>query len=74
MAQVSGKAFDFKLFRRVLSFARPYRYIFVIASFLVVILGALGTARPILIRKAMDDYILQLGGTGLNNLLVKCNG
>ena len=68
MAEVSGNAFDFGLFRRVLKYASPYKRIFVGAGFLVVILGALGTARPILIRKAMDDYILPMDGKGLLNI------
>lgn len=65
MAEVSGNAFDFGLFKRVLKYAAPYKRIFIAASFLVIVLGALGTARPILIRKAMDDYIMKLDGEGL---------
>lgn len=65
MAEVSGNAFDFSLFRRVLKYAKPYQRIFIAASALVVVLGALGTARPILIRKAMDVYILPMDAPGL---------
>ena len=68
MAEVSGNAFDISLFKRVLQYAAPYKRIFVAAGFLVVILGGLGTARPILIRKAMDDYILPMDGHGLLNV------
>jgi ATP-binding cassette subfamily B multidrug efflux pump len=68
MAKVSGKAFDFKLFRQVLRFAQPYKNIFAGAAVMVVILGGLATARPILIRQAMDDYILQFNSPGLLNI------
>jgi ATP-binding cassette subfamily B multidrug efflux pump len=68
MAKVSGKAFDFELFRQVLRFAQPYKNIFAGAAVMVVILGGLATARPILIRQAMDDYILQFNSPGLLNI------
>ena len=68
MAEVSGKAFDFKLFRKVMSYALPYRGIFISSIVLTVILGGLATARPILIRKAMDEYILPMDAPGLLNI------
>lgn len=68
MAEVSGKAFDFNLFRKVMAYALPYRFIFVSSVILTIVLGGLATARPILIRKAMDDYILQLDAPGLLNI------
>ena len=68
MAEVSGKAFDFKLFRKVMAYALPYRFIFVSSVVLTIVLGGLATARPILIRKAMDEYILQLDAPGLLNI------
>lgn len=58
MAQVGGKAFDFKLFTKVLAYARPYRLLFVSSIVLTVLLGGLGTARPVLIRTVIDDAIL----------------
>lgn len=68
MAEVSGKAFDFNLFKRVLRYAGPYKKLFGYSAILVVFLGALGTARPILVRQAMDDYILKFDGAGLLNV------
>ena len=58
MSQVGGKAFDFKLFVKVLAYAKPYRALFISSVILTVILGALGTARPLLIRQVIDDAIL----------------
>ena len=68
MAEVSGKAFDFNLFKRVLRYAGPYKKLFGYSAILVVFLGALGTARPILVRQAMDNYILKFDGAGLLNV------
>ncbi|MGB1184456.1 MAG: ABC transporter ATP-binding protein, partial [Schleiferiaceae bacterium] len=58
MSKVGGKAFDFKLFVRVLAYAKPYRMLFIFSVVLTVVLGAMGTARPILIRQVIDDAIL----------------
>ena len=33
MSQVGGKAFDFKLFLKVMAYARPYRALFIFAVF-----------------------------------------
>jgi ABC-type multidrug transport system fused ATPase/permease subunit len=68
MAEVSGKAFDFKLFKRILRYAGPYKKLFGYSAIMVVLLGALGTARPILVREAMDDYILKFDAAGLLNV------
>ncbi|HAK70657.1 MAG TPA: antibiotic ABC transporter ATP-binding protein [Cryomorphaceae bacterium] len=58
MSKVGGKAFDFKLFLKVLGYAKPYQRLFTFSMILTVLLGALGTARPILIRQVIDDAIL----------------
>jgi ABC-type multidrug transport system fused ATPase/permease subunit len=68
MAAVSGTAFDFKLFKRILRYAGPYKKLFGYSAIMVVLLGALGTARPILVREAMDDYILKFDAAGLLNV------
>ena len=58
MSNVGGKAFDFKLFLKVLGYAKPYRVLFISAVVLTISLGAIGTARPILTRQVIDDAIL----------------
>ena len=58
MAQVGGKAFDFKLFTKVLAYARPYRRLFISSIVLTIVLGALGTARPVLVKTVIDEAIL----------------
>jgi ATP-binding cassette subfamily B multidrug efflux pump len=68
MSKVGGKAFDFKLFVRVLAYAKPYRMLFIFSVVLTVVLGAMGTARPILIRQVIDDDILGSDAPMLLNL------
>lgn len=57
MSDVSGKAFDLKLLRRIMRYAKPYRKAFYWAIVLTVVLGALTTARPILIKYTIDHYV-----------------
>ena len=70
MSQVGGKAFDFKLFLKVMAYAKPYRGLFIFSVILTVVLGALGTARPILIRSVIDDAILQDNAPELVRLMI----
>ncbi len=70
MSNVGGKAFDFKLFLKVLGYAKPYRVLFISAVALTVSLGAIGTARPILTRQVIDDAILGNDPELLVNLML----
>lgn len=53
------------LFGRVMTFARPYMRIFYLALFLTILLAALGVARPWLIGKAIDVYVINDDPQGL---------
>ena len=70
MSNVGGKAFDFKLFVKVLGYAKPYRVLFIFSVVLTVVLGAIGTARPILTRQVIDDAILGGDPEMLVNLML----
>ena len=54
MSEVSGKAWDTALFKRVLTYIKPYRKTFTITGLLVVVLAILGPVRPWLIQQAID--------------------
>ncbi len=54
---VSGKAFDWQVLRRVLDYAKPYRWQTIAAALLSVLMGALTTARPVLVRQGVDDAV-----------------
>jgi len=56
--KVSGKAFDLKLFKRLMTYLKRYRFQFLISTISVVILAALAAIYPILLRDIVDDYII----------------
>ncbi|WP_117879436.1 ABC transporter ATP-binding protein [Aureibaculum luteum] len=56
--KVTGNAFDFKIFRRLMSYAKAYRSQFVLSTVAVLLLAGLAAARPILLQWIVDEYIL----------------
>jgi len=65
MAQVTGKAFDTKLFSRVMVYAKPYMGVLYKALFLTIFLAGVGVLRPYLIGKAVDEYVVVGDSNGL---------
>lgn len=65
MAEVTGKAIDWKLLGRVMHYVGPYRATFVLSAFLTVFLAVIALAQPILMEKAVDDYIAVSNYNGL---------
>jgi len=56
--KVTGNAFDFKIFKRLMSYARTYRFQFILSTASVLLLAGLAAARPVLLQLIVDDYIL----------------
>ena len=54
----TGKAIDFKLLKRVLLFARPYRKILFLVITFSILLSFLSPLRPLLINYAVDNFII----------------
>ena len=54
-----GKVFDMNLFKRLLTFIRPYRTIFFASLFVVVGLAIFGALRPYVLQQAIDVKISQ---------------
>jgi len=54
MSEVSGKVFDFKLFNRIMGYARPYRRIGVASLILTLILAGTAWIGPVLTGRAVD--------------------
>lgn len=65
MAQVTGKAFDTKLFSRVMVYAKPYMGVLYQALLLTIFLAVVGVLRPYLIGKAVDEYVVTGDSEGL---------
>ncbi|MFD2565089.1 ABC transporter ATP-binding protein [Aquimarina rubra] len=58
MAEKSGKAFDFKLFRRLISFTNPYRITFYFVALSAILLSAFAILRPLLLQKTIDKSFI----------------
>lgn len=54
----SGKAFDFKLFRRLLKFTNAYKLVFYFVAFAAVAMSVLAVLRPYLLKEAIDTSIV----------------
>ncbi len=63
--EILGKAYDSRLMKRLLVFARPYAPHIVGAIFLTIFISALSPLRPYLTKIAVDDYISVGDGDGL---------
>src|ERR1700709_2196232 len=67
MSQVTGKALDWNLLKRVMHYVKPYRRTFIIAAFLTVFIAASALVQPILMQITLDKYIL---GNNYNGLVL----
>jgi subfamily B ATP-binding cassette protein MsbA len=65
MSETTGKAFDFKLFKRLLGYTKPYKWTFAFVGFAAIALSVLGVLSPILLEKAIDESILPKDWNGL---------
>lgn len=70
MSKDSGNAFDFKLFKRLLAFTRPYRGVFFFVAFAAIIMSGLAVLRPYLLRIAIDDSIIPQDGEGFMKYII----
>ncbi|MFK7982401.1 MAG: ABC transporter ATP-binding protein [Saprospiraceae bacterium] len=68
MSQQQPQKFDYQLFARVISLAKPYKGIFITAGILAVVLAPLSTLRPYLIKVMVDDYIFKYDIDGMTRI------
>ena len=61
----SGKAFDFKLFGRLLKYANAYRLVFYFVAFTAILMSVLGVIRPYLLQITIDESIVPKDGEHL---------
>ena len=55
--EVLGKSYDWKLMKRLLTYAKPYWFLLVISILLLVVITGLELLNPYLVRVAIDDHI-----------------
>jgi len=65
MSEVTGKALDWKLLKRVMHYVKPYNTTFIIAAFLTIFLAASALVQPVLMQKTLDNYILKDNYSGV---------
>jgi hypothetical protein len=61
----SGKAFDFKSFKRLLNYTNSYRLVFYFVAFAAILLSGLGILRPLLLQITIDESIVPKDGENL---------
>ncbi|MFK5959334.1 MAG: ABC transporter ATP-binding protein [Lutibacter sp.] len=65
--KVSGKAFDAKIFKRLMSFATKYRNQFFVGIISAILLSLVAIAKPILLQEIVNTYFENKDKVGLLN-------
>lgn len=61
----TGKAFDLKIFARLMSFAKEYRMQFWVAALSTILLAFFAVASPVVLMRAIDDFTVRKDPTRL---------
>jgi ATP-binding cassette subfamily B protein len=68
MSKQLNKKINIKLIARILSYSKSYKKLFFISLFLTLLLASLAIVRPLLISKALNDFVInQKSEQGLNS-------
>jgi|TARA_R110000823_G_scaffold311718_2_gene437652 subfamily B ATP-binding cassette protein MsbA len=70
VSETTGNAFDFKLFKRLLAFTKPYRGIFYFVAFAAIIMSGLAVLRPYLLELAIDNSMVPKDGNGFMKYII----
>lgn len=70
MSKTTGNAFDFRLFRRLLAFTKPYRLVFYFVAFAAIIMSGLAVLRPYLLELAIDNSMVPKDGDGFMKYII----
>ncbi|NER15316.1 ATP-binding cassette domain-containing protein [Leptobacterium flavescens] len=65
MSKESGKAFDYKLFKRLMQHTKPYKLVFYGVAVAAILLSAFSVGRQLLLKETVDNYILHKDNEGL---------
>ena len=58
MNKPKNKIFDLMLFRKVMRFSKPYKFIYYLLIFSAISLSIFSTISPYLLKLVIDDYIV----------------
>ncbi len=70
MAVAKKKKFDLDLFSRIVSLAKPYRWLFLSTILLAIVLAPVSMLRPYLVSVMVDDFILLEDLSGLYKISI----
>ncbi len=65
--KVTGKAFDVKIFKRLISFAKIYKFQFVIGTISAIFLSMVATTKPVILERIINVYYENKDEKGLLN-------
>ncbi len=65
MSNATGKAFDFKIFARLMSFAKKYRTRFILATISTILLAGFSVLIPVILMTAIEDFTTTKDATRL---------
>jgi ATP-binding cassette, subfamily B, multidrug efflux pump len=68
--ELLGKAYDFRLIRRLWQFIRPYKRLFLISMLVLPLQQAFGLAQPYLMKIGIDQYIAGKDLWGLQTVML----
>jgi ATP-binding cassette subfamily B protein len=68
--EILGKAYDFRLIKRLWQFILPYRRLFFLSLFLLPLQQAFGLAQPYLMKVGIDQYIAGKDLWGLQTVML----
>ncbi|SNR46718.1 ATP-binding cassette, subfamily B, MsbA [Lutibacter agarilyticus] len=63
--KVTGKAFDAKIFKRLMGFAKNYRWQFFVGTLSAILLSLVSVAKPILLQEIVNNYFENKDKDGL---------
>ncbi|MBQ0733597.1 ABC transporter ATP-binding protein [Aquimarina celericrescens] len=70
MAEKSGSAFDFKLFKRLITYTNPYRLTFYFVAFSAILLSVFAVLRPYLLQQIIDESLIPKNNELLLNFIL----
>ncbi|MCF6298093.1 MAG: ABC transporter ATP-binding protein, partial [Flavobacteriaceae bacterium] len=68
--KITGKVFDYQLFKRLMNYARNYKLQFIISTVSVILLAAFAAVRPILLQQIIDESITNKNAIQLLNFII----
>ncbi len=70
MSKSNNKIFDLKLFRKVMIFSKPYKFIYYLLIFSAISLSIFSTISPYLLKLVIDDYIVPKNYDGFRFIIL----